>query len=137
MTNKYIETFKDNCKKLEEDMLFLNKQDDNIKTNTFDEMATVYGKDTTFWFSVAVYSNDHKPAHMHILTKESEHLVFKVEITENKPNSIEDLKCFDWKIPETNAVKKEILKWSRSKNKRGINYWDLALTTWDMLHPND
>jgi len=137
MINRHVESFRKNCKKLEEDLLFLNKENDNIEINTFNEMATVSGKDTKFWFSVAIYSNDHKPAHMHILTKEGEQVILKVEITESKPSSIEDLKCFNWNIPETNTIKKEILKWSKSTNKRGINYWDLALTTWDMLHPDN
>lgn len=129
--NKYIKEFKEDCKKLEEDLLMINPNKD------LTEMATVSGKDTDFWFSVAIYSNDHNPKHMHIMSKNGEIVFLKIEITEKRPLKIEDLKCFDWNMPETNKIKKEIIKWAASSNKRGINYWDLALTTWEMLHPNN
>jgi len=128
-SNKYIENFRKECKKLEEAQLAM-------PIKQLDEMATISGKNTQFWFTVTVHSNDHNPPHIHILTKEGEELV-KVEITDDHPNTIEDLNCFDWTIPETNIVKKEILKWSKSKNKKGWNYWDVAQMEWEHLHPDD
>lgn len=102
-----------------------------------NEMGEITRKEDGFPFTVWVYSEDHSPAHIHLYNKDDGKLITKILLTDNYPATVEELQIVKgFKIPSKTFMK-EVFKWAYSKNKKGWQYWDVALFMWDSLHPND
>ena len=110
---------------------FLNRIDEFLDSNKLNEIGTVCRLADGYGMIIVVYSDDHAPAHAHILNKDRKE-IGKFEITKNKPNTINDIIEVQCEIPI--EFKKKIFKWSQSKTRFNISTWKNLQIAWDLLH---
>ncbi len=97
------------------------------------EQANVCKKSQGYGMILRMYSNDQLPAHMYWLDFEG-NLVTKIVLTPNIPETIDDIKVFDFTRIITNQDKKKILTWAKSNHPAGIDNWKHACAVWRDMH---
>lgn len=99
--------------------------------NALMEMATICPKKLGYGFILRIYSEDHEPAHVHMLDLEGNEIT-KILLTREIPKNIDDIKEVSEKSTLNNHQKKNFLKWAKEKSKLGVNNWLRAIDIWDM-----
>ena len=102
-----------------------------------NEMGQLLNKQSKYPFTVWIYSEDHEPPHFHLYNKRTNELITKIIITTDLPKTDDDIKEVKGCSELTTSMKKMILEWANSENKRHIPYWYAALDLWEQLHPED
>ena len=104
---------------------------------SLNEMATVLDKSYGLGIEIRVYSEDHKPAHMHIYNVDKRSLIARVLISLNKPKNIDSIKPYEnEEISNTNkrVILKALLCTERDTE---LPIWKAVKFSWNMLHPNE
>lgn len=115
---------------------FLIEAKENISHKLVDmkiinEMATLAAKSDGVGFIARIYSNDHEPAHMHILDYNNKKLA-KVLLSGNTPSKINDFQFLDGELDRD--MLKKLLKWAKGNNEEGFNNWIYSFSVWKSEH---
>ena len=96
------------------------------------EIATVCPKKGGygFIFILKIYSNDHEPAHMHMIDLGGVEIT-RIMLTNKKPSKINDIVEYPKDPIIDNDLKRKVSEWSKSKSKTDINNWIRAIDFWN------
>ena len=124
IASKFLERINDQNKVSEKNSLILN------------EMATVIDKSAGLGIEIRVFSEDHPPAHMHVLDTRTGSLIARVIIPSKKPSNINSIRPYRNETL-SNTQKSIILEALNLRNNRtGTAFWKRAIEAWDLLHPD-
>ena len=108
----------------------------HLDEQMLNEMATIVDKSYGLGVKIVIHSNDHLPEHMHIDDVSTNKTIAKVRIPSKEPLTTNDIDVIDGSL--TNKQKKDILEVLRSNDKRlRAPMWEVAIHTWEILHPDD
>ena len=112
--------------KLKENKMVLSED-----ASLLQEMATLCRKEDGYGIVIRIQSNDHDPAHAHLLTTDLKE-ISRFLITDNKPTKYSDVKEYKGDPEISPEYKKKIIKWIKDNHKRtGVNNWKRLWITWD------
>ncbi|MCR5662574.1 MAG: DUF4160 domain-containing protein [bacterium] len=144
MTSRILDMFSDEIDELdiisvceategEEPINYTEHANEQMPLN---EMATLIDTDDGYGIIIKINSNDHRPAHMHVINSKSQDLIAKVIIPSSKPSSTNSIRPYKG-YTLTEKMKKIILDALLSKDKElEAPTWKVAKRTWNMLHPD-
>ena len=102
-----------------------------VDMKILNEMATLASKSDGVGFIARIYSNDHEPAHMHILDYSNKKLA-KVLLSNVIPSKITDFQFLDGDLDRD--MLKKLLKWAKGNNEEGFNNWKYSFSVWKSEH---
>ena len=117
---------------------YLDYEDEPINELTpLNEMATLISKRDGFGIKIVLNSEDHEPAHMHVIDVSNDKLIARVLVPDSEPQDEDDIKLYRGK-PLSRTQKRVLLRALRSRDKiTGCPMWQLMARTWEILHPED
>lgn len=96
------------------------------------EMATVCKKNQGYGFILQIFSDDHDPAHVHMLDYNNQPIT-RILLTD-KPKTINDIYIYDNDPNISNNLKRKVLNWAQNNNNLGINNWLFSISIWNTFH---
>ena len=94
------------------------------------EMATLYKGEII----IEIYSNDHNPAHCHILDSNKNELN-RVLIDGNCPKDKSDIKIYEGETMNMEAAERKFfINWVNLVDEDGISNWRNLQRTWQLFH---
>lgn len=102
----------------------------NEEKQPLNEMATVCPKRLGYGFILRIFSDDHEPAHMHMIGLDGKEIT-RVVLSSKIPSKIDDIQEYPRDPKINNEQKKDILNWAKGKSKLGFNNWLYSMETWN------
>jgi hypothetical protein len=112
-----------------------------VEDALINEMAYPCRASDGYGMVIRINSNDHgvldnrnSPAHADILSADMKTVLGHFVITSKAPQKPEDIQWYRTpKIPE--GMNQNIFKWSKGKNKVGVNNWQYLVSSWLTTRP--
>lgn len=101
-----------------------------VDMKILNEMSTVCPKRLGYGFILQIYSDDHEPAHMHMLDLNGNEIT-RILLSDKIPTKIIDIVEYPKDPKINNDQKRLILKWAKGKSKTNTNNWIRSIDIWN------